>query len=98
MSTISAEEVSRLAAMAHIDLSADEAELMATELAVIADYASQVSEVATPDVPPTFQSIPLVNVMRKDVAGEPIDRTRLLAGAPDQEQGMYKVHRLLEED
>lgn len=84
--------------MAQIGLSEEEVVRLAGELAVIADYASQVSEVAASDIPPTFQSIPLNNVMREDVAGQPIDREALLAAAPEQEQGMYKVPRILEED
>lgn len=98
MSTISVEEVARIASMAQIGLSEEEVVRLAEELAVIADYASQVSEVAKPEVAPTFQSIPLENVMRNDTVGTLLDREALLSGAPDQEDGMFKVPQILEED
>ncbi len=98
MSTISAKEVAALAQMAQIGLTDEEIERMAVELAVIADYASAVSQVVTDDTPATYQSIPLENVMRPDVVGEVLDREELLAGAPSHEDGMFKVPQILEED
>ena len=84
--------------MAQIGLTDEEAERMAGELEVIAEYASAVSDIAERDIAPTFQSISMENVMRADVAGEPLDRTELLAAAPEQEDGMFKVPQILEED
>ncbi len=98
MSTISAKEVAYLADLARIAMTEEEVELLASELAIIADAASRVSEVASPDVPPTRHPAPLQNVMREDVAGQPIDRTELLAAAPEQEDGMFKVAQILEDD
>ncbi len=98
MARISKQEVAALAAMAQIGLTDEEAERMAGELEVIAEYASAVSDIAERDIAPTFQSISMENVMRADVAGEPLDRTELLAAAPEQEDGMFKVPQILEED
>ena len=98
MSTISAEEVARLADLACIALSEEEVERLAAELAIIADSASAVAEVATPDVPATRYPMPLANVVREDIVGEVLDREEMLAQAPESEDGMFKVPQILEED
>ncbi len=98
MSRISKQDVVALAAMAQIGLTDQEIERMTGELEVIADYASAVSAAAELDIQPTFQSISLENVLRPDVALPPLDRDELLAGAPESEDGMFKVPQILEED
>ena len=98
MSTFSAAEVARVAALARIDLTEDEIERFAGELGVIADAVAQVSEVATPDVPATSHPIPLTNVMREDVVEEPLSVADALAGAPASEDGQFLVPQILGED
>ena len=72
MSTISREEVARVAALARIDLTEEELDRFAVELQVIAGAVASVSEVATPDVPATSHPIPMANVMREDIPGTPL--------------------------
>ncbi|MDO5722728.1 MAG: Asp-tRNA(Asn)/Glu-tRNA(Gln) amidotransferase subunit GatC [Actinomycetaceae bacterium] len=98
MSTISAEEVARVAALARIAVTDEEVERFARELGVIADSVAKVSEVATPDVPATSHPIALVNVMREDVVGPTLDRDEVLAAAPAHEDGQFLVPQILEED
>ena len=40
----------------------------------------------------------VVNVMREDVVGEPLTAEEALSGAPDAEDGQFKVPAILEED
>ncbi len=98
MSTISSEEVARVAALARIALTEEEVERFAQELGVIADSVAKVSEVATPDVPATSHPIALQNVMREDVVGPTLDRDEVLAAAPAHEDGQFLVPQILEED
>lgn len=98
MSTISSEEVARVAALARIALTEEEVERFAQELGVIADSVAKVSEVATPDVPATSHPIALQNVMRADVFGPTLDRDEVLAAAPAHEDGQFLVPQILEED
>lgn len=98
MSTISVEEVKRVAALAEIGISDEEAERLTKDLVVIAEYAGQVSEISSADVAPSAQSIQLVNVLREDVPGTPINPEALLAAAPEQEDSMFKVPQILEEE
>ena len=98
MSTINAAEVARVAALARIDLTDEEVERLAGELGVIADAVAQVGEVVGPDVPPTSHPIALANVMRDDVAEQPLPVDDALSGAPASEGGQFLVPQILGED
>jgi aspartyl-tRNA(Asn)/glutamyl-tRNA(Gln) amidotransferase subunit C len=98
MSTISREEVARLAGLARIDLSETELNRLAGELDVIVESVAKVSAVATADVPATSHPLPLTNVFREDVPEEPLPVQDVLAGAPAAEDGRFLVPQILEED
>ncbi len=98
MSSISREEVARVAALARIALTDEEIERLAGELDVIASAVATVNEVARPDVPATSHPIPLTNVMREDVVIEGLDRDELLAAAPAAEDGKFLVPQILGEE
>ena len=69
MAAINRDDVAHLARLAHIEMSAEELDRMAGELAVIVDSVKSVSEAAGDDVPATSHPIPLTNVFREDVVG-----------------------------
>ena len=95
---LSVEEVARLAALARLDLSEAECAELAPELDVILTSVSQVARVAGPDVPLMTHTLPLVNVMRDDEVQPSLPVAAVLAGAPDVEQGRFRVPRILSED
>ncbi|MFH5823992.1 Asp-tRNA(Asn)/Glu-tRNA(Gln) amidotransferase subunit GatC [Georgenia sp. AZ-5] len=98
MSTISSDEVARVAALARIELTGEEVERLAGELDVIASAVARVNEVATPDVPATSHPIPLTNVMREDVVVETLDVGAVMAAAPAADDGRFVVPQILGED
>jgi aspartyl-tRNA(Asn)/glutamyl-tRNA(Gln) amidotransferase subunit C len=98
MSTISREEVARLAALARIDLTEPELNRLAGELDVIVESVARVSEIATADVPATSHPLPLTNVFREDVPEEPLPVADALAGAPDAIGGRFAVPQILGEE
>ncbi|GHG49991.1 aspartyl/glutamyl-tRNA(Asn/Gln) amidotransferase subunit C [Flavimobilis marinus] len=98
MSTISRDEVARVAALARIDLSEDEVTRLAGELDVIVDAIAKVSEVATPDVPATSHPLPLTNVFREDVPVPALDPAEVMAGAPASDEGRFLVPQILGEE
>jgi len=97
MAAINREDVAHLAQLAHIEMSDEELDRMATELAVIVDSVKSVSEAAGADVPATSHPIPLTNVMREDVVGHVLSAEEALSGAPDSADGRFKVPAILEE-
>lgn len=98
MSTIDRHEVARVAALARIELTEEEIDQFAGELGVIASAIARVSEVASDDVPATSHPIPMTNVMREDVPGEPFPVEAALAGAPASEDGQFLVPQILGEE
>ncbi|GEK22762.1 Asp-tRNA(Asn)/Glu-tRNA(Gln) amidotransferase subunit GatC [Cellulomonas xylanilytica] len=98
MSTLSRDEVARVAGLARIDLTPAELDRLAGELDVIVESVARVSEIATPDVPATSHPLPLTNVFRPDVPVEPVDRDLVLASAPEHIDGKFAVPQILGED
>ena len=82
---ITTDVVAHLATLARIALTPEEIEKLTGELGAIVDSVAKVSEVATPDVPPTSHPIPLTNVFRADVPGETLTTAQALAGAPEHD-------------
>ena len=50
------------------------------------------------DVPPTSHAVPLVNVTRPDVVMASLPRDAVLAGAPQAEDGRFRVPRILDDE
>ena len=98
MSTLSRDEVARVAALARIDLTPAELDRLAGELRVIVDAVASVSQVATADVPATSHPLPLSNVFRADVPEPSLPVADVLAGAPAAMVGKFLVPQILEED
>lgn len=95
---ITADEVARLGALARIRLTDDECAVLAPELAIILDSVRSVSEVATPDVPLSTHAVPMTNVFRDDVVRPSLTQEQALSGAPDAEEGRFRVPQILGED
>ncbi|WP_326503480.1 Asp-tRNA(Asn)/Glu-tRNA(Gln) amidotransferase subunit GatC [Rothia nasimurium] len=98
MSAITSEQVAHLAMLAHIEMTDEELAAMAAELDVIVESVKSVSEAVSDDIPATSHPIPLKNVFRDDVVGETLTAEEALSGAPDAEDGKFKVPAILDED
>lgn len=98
MSTISREEVARLAGLARIDLNPEEITRLAGELDVIVESVAKVGRIATEDVVATSHPMPLTNVFRPDEPTEPLPVEAVLAGAPAAEDGRFAVPQILGEE
>ncbi|MBM3273960.1 MAG: Asp-tRNA(Asn)/Glu-tRNA(Gln) amidotransferase subunit GatC, partial [Candidatus Sericytochromatia bacterium] len=67
----------------------------AQQLGQILDYVEQLEKLDTEGLEPTSHSIPLHNVVRADALRPSLPREDLLAGAPQAEQGMFRVPKIL---
>ncbi len=96
---ISREEVAHLARLARLALQDDELEGLATQLDVILRAVAAIGEVAdAADVPPTTHAVPLSNVTRPDEVRPSLPRGVVLAGAPQAEDGRFRVPRILDDE
>lgn len=98
MSAISREEVAHLARLARLAVTEQELDMFAGQLDVILQSVARVGEVAAADIPPTSHAVPLVNVFRDDEPRPGLRQEAALAGAPDAEDGRFRVPQILEED
>ncbi|OLB77314.1 MAG: asparaginyl/glutamyl-tRNA amidotransferase subunit C [Actinobacteria bacterium 13_2_20CM_2_71_6] len=98
MAAISREEVAHLARLSRLAVTGEELDMFAGQLDVILQAVARVGEVAAADIPPTSHSVPLTNVLREDVVVPCLTQAEALSGAPDAQDGRFRVPRILEEE
>jgi aspartyl-tRNA(Asn)/glutamyl-tRNA(Gln) amidotransferase subunit C len=91
---ITVKDVEHVASLARLALSAEEKQLYAEQLGKIIDYFDQLKAVDTAGVEPMAHALDLVNVTRADQVVTPPGRQALIAGAPETENGYFKVPRI----
>ena len=89
-------DIEHVARLARLALTEEEKQRLREQLALILEHAAKVGEVATEDVPPTAYAIPRANVYREDVPEPSLPQAEVLANAPEQEDGRFKVVRIVE--
>jgi aspartyl-tRNA(Asn)/glutamyl-tRNA(Gln) amidotransferase subunit C len=89
-------DLDHVARLARLSLTDEERELLGRQLPAILEHAAKVGEVAADDVPPTAYAIPRANVYREDVPEPSLPQAEALANAPEQEDGRFKVVRIVE--
>jgi aspartyl-tRNA(Asn)/glutamyl-tRNA(Gln) amidotransferase subunit C len=90
-------EVAHVARLARMQLSTEELEHMQAQLSAILDYIALLQEVDVEGVEPTAQVTGLTTLMRPDEPQPALPREKVLANAPDQRDGMFRVRAILEE-
>ena len=89
-------DVERIAALAHLDLTADETELFTKQLAQILEYAERLREVDTTQVSATWHPRAGSGELRDDVRRPSLAREDALAGAPDAApDGLFRVPKVI---
>ena len=91
-------DVDHVARLARLALSEEEKERFRRQLGLILGHAEKVGEVAAEAVPPTAQPIPRANVLRPDVVLPSLSQEEALAGAPEVEDGRFRVPRIVEQE
>ena len=91
------EEVERIAALASLELTADEIETFTRQLAGILEYARQVQQIDTTGVAPTSHGVRTPPIDRADEPRPSLDRAEVLAAAPDpaRDAGLFRVPRVI---
>ncbi len=91
---ITIKDVEHVAKLARLELTEDEKELYTKQLGDVLKYVDQMNEVDTSNVKPMCQVIDFVNVTREDEVVHDISREELMANAPYEENGFFKVPKI----
>jgi aspartyl-tRNA(Asn)/glutamyl-tRNA(Gln) amidotransferase subunit C len=88
---LTTEQVRAVAALARLGLDPDELERMRGQLSSILEHIALIDELDTDAIPPTAQTINLMNVLREDIARPSLPRDEVLRNAPRQRDGFFEV-------
>ena len=95
---VTRDEVAHLARLARLALDDDELDRLGGQLDAIVAAISRIQELDTADVPPTSHALPLTNVTRLDELRPGLTQEEALSGAPAEEDGRFRVPRILGEE
>jgi aspartyl-tRNA(Asn)/glutamyl-tRNA(Gln) amidotransferase subunit C len=96
MTELTREDVLKLARLARLDLTDEEAEAFRKEMSAILDYVALLNDADVAGLEPTSQVTGLKNVMREDsVIDYGISPEDLLRLAPKSQDGQIKVNRMI---
>lgn len=96
MTKLSTEDIMKLASLARLKLSENEAKRYQTEFNSILDYVKQLSDVDTEGLKPTYQVNNLVNVMRPDKELDyGTNQKSLLKNVPKVQDNFIQVERMI---
>lgn len=96
MAKLTLADIQKVARLSRIDLTEKEIEQMTTEVSSILEFVDTLQAVETEGVPETSQVTGLQDVWREDIVKNcEIPREKLLANAPDTQDGYIKVKKVL---
>ena len=88
--------VEDVALLSRLDIPENEIEQVTGQMNSIVEYVDMLSKVNTDGVEATAHVLPLKNVMRSDVVKPSLPRELALSNAPEQEDGYFKVAKIME--
>ena len=91
---ISTDDVKHVAKLARLELTDEEIDKYSKQLDDILKYVEQMNEVDTTGIEPMPHAIPVYNVMREDVVKYEQTKQELMANAPYEEDGFFRVPKI----
>lgn len=82
--------------LAKLELSGEEREAAKRDMSRMLDYVDKLNELDTEGVEPMSHLFPVHNVFREDEVINADSRELILANAPEQKDGAFKVPRTIE--
>ena len=98
MSTLSRDEVAKLAGLARIEMTEDELVELSSQFGMILDAVARVQEVNLEGVKATSHPQPIENIARPDVVLPSLTPAEALSGAPAQEEQRFRGPQILGEE
>ena len=88
-------DVQKIASLARLRITDEEAETLAAQLAQVITYIEQLNEVDTEGVEPMAHAIEQVNVLAEDTVRDSFSREQILRNAPSRDDECYRVPPVL---
>lgn len=92
---IDREQVNKVAHLARLDITSDEAQQFTSQLNSILDYFEQLQELDTENVEPTTRAIETSNITRADKLEPFPNKKDLLRSAPEQDGDYFRVPKIM---
>jgi len=92
---ITKKDVEHVALLARLELTEEEKEKYTQQLNNILEYADMLKKLDTENIQPTAHPLPINNVFRPDEAKPGIPNEEVLANAPSQEDGYFRVPKIV---
>ena len=89
-------DIEKVARLARLELSEEEKATFGNQLEQILTYMEQLNRLDTSGVEPTSHAIPIYNVFREDEVRPSLPQEEVLGIAPDEQDGHFKVPRIIE--
>lgn len=89
------DDVRKVALLARLELDDDEIERQSRRINELMARFEALQQIDVTGVEPTFQSVPMSNVLRDDEPRPSLPREELLANAPESRNGLFIVPRIL---
>jgi len=94
MARVTVDTVDHVAQLAHLSLTPEERQTFARQLDQVLAYAESIQALDTRDVEPMSHAL-TSEALRDDVPAPELPREKALAAAPDADDGLFRVPRVL---
>lgn len=94
---VSTDDVKYVAELARLEFNEKEIQKFTYDLNDILRFVEKLDELDTKDIDISVNPVHIENAFREDVVQKSLDRDDVLKNAPDQQNGYFKVPRIIEE-
>lgn len=94
---VTREDVENVALLSRLRIDEKDMDKNIQELSDFLEYVDRLQQVDTENVAPTAHVLPIQNVFREDVVKPSLNRDLALSNAPEQEDGYFRVPKIVEE-
>lgn len=88
--------VAYIARLAELQLTPEETERFSRDLNQVLAHVAELDKWDTAEVQPMYHPLPVYDAVRPDVPGTSLPREAALANAPQQQEGMFRVPKVVE--
>ena len=94
---VTREDVENVALLSRLRIDEKDMDKNIQELSDFLEYVDRLQQVDTENVAATAHVLPIQNVFREDVVKTSLNRDLALSNAPEQEDGYFRVPKIVEE-